>query len=349
MPNYRNPNGYGSVVKLSGKRRKPFMVRKTVGYDDRAYPIYDIIGYYTTRAEAMMALAEYNRDPYDVDMAKSTMREVYESWSEETYPHLQQNMKNAYVSAYKHCATVYDKPYKSLRKGHMQACIDFCGRGYSTRSNIKMLFTQLDKYAYDHDIINKCYSDNLRIGNRETSDKHTLVTDQEVQLLWQHQGKPFVDETLFMLYTGFRVSEMLTMKNADIDFEENTMTGGMKTSAGKNRVVPIHSELLPIIQRHYSGNTYLFNLDPKQDTENYRTKFLKLWKVEMQKISFNHLTHDCRHTIRSKLDSAGANQVAIDRIMGHSSKTIGERIYTHKTVKELQEALNLLSYSVSNN
>ena len=26
------PNGYGSVVKLSGKRRKPWMVRKTTGY-----------------------------------------------------------------------------------------------------------------------------------------------------------------------------------------------------------------------------------------------------------------------------------------------------------------------------
>lgn len=25
------PNGYGSVVKLSGKRRKPWMVRKTTG------------------------------------------------------------------------------------------------------------------------------------------------------------------------------------------------------------------------------------------------------------------------------------------------------------------------------
>ena len=26
------PNGYGSVVKLSGKRRKPYQVRKTVGW-----------------------------------------------------------------------------------------------------------------------------------------------------------------------------------------------------------------------------------------------------------------------------------------------------------------------------
>ena len=26
------PNGYGSVVKLSGKRRKPYQVRKTAGW-----------------------------------------------------------------------------------------------------------------------------------------------------------------------------------------------------------------------------------------------------------------------------------------------------------------------------
>ena len=29
----RNPNGYGSVVKLSGNRRKQFAIRITVGFD----------------------------------------------------------------------------------------------------------------------------------------------------------------------------------------------------------------------------------------------------------------------------------------------------------------------------
>ena len=344
----KNPNGYGSVVKLSGKRRKPYMVRKTVGYDDRAYPVYEIIGYYSSRADAMMALAEYNRDPYDVDMSKSTMRQVYEMWSAEAFKSLKLNMKNAYISAYKHCSSVYEKPYKSLRKGHMQACVDFCGRGYSTKSNIKMLFSQLDKYAYDHDIINKCYSENLTIGGRTDSDIHQLITDKEVQSLWKHQGEPFVDETLFMLYTGFRMGEMLQIKNADIDFTENTITGGMKTAAGKNRIVPIHSDILPIIQMHHSQKTHLFELDPKQETESYRTKFLKHWQKYMKSIGFYHQTHDCRVTIRSKLDSAEANKVAIDRIMGHASKSVGERVYTKKTIKELQDAINLLSYSVSN-
>lgn len=53
----RNPNGYGSVVKLSGNRRKPFFARKTVGFNDKGHPIYEPIGYYAERKEAMMALA----------------------------------------------------------------------------------------------------------------------------------------------------------------------------------------------------------------------------------------------------------------------------------------------------
>ena len=66
----RNPNGYGSAVKLSGNRRNPYAARKTKGWDDRGYPIYDTIGYYPTREAGMIALAEYNRNPYDINAAK---------------------------------------------------------------------------------------------------------------------------------------------------------------------------------------------------------------------------------------------------------------------------------------
>ena len=41
----KNPNGYGSVVKLSGRRRNPFAVRKTIGFNEKGHPIYKTIGY----------------------------------------------------------------------------------------------------------------------------------------------------------------------------------------------------------------------------------------------------------------------------------------------------------------
>ena len=79
------PNGFGSVYKLSGKRRKPWAARKTVGWTfneekGKSYPIYQFIGYYATRQEALTALADYNKDPYDLHFDTITFKEVYEKW-----------------------------------------------------------------------------------------------------------------------------------------------------------------------------------------------------------------------------------------------------------------------------
>ena len=73
------PNGYGSVVKLSGKRRKPWMVRKTTGYHidpvkEKKVNEYIIIGYAATKTESLQMLADYNRNPYDTKAAKMTLR-----------------------------------------------------------------------------------------------------------------------------------------------------------------------------------------------------------------------------------------------------------------------------------
>ena len=47
----KNPNGFGSIVKLSGNRRKPYAVRKTIGWNEKGHPIYMMIGYYADRQQ----------------------------------------------------------------------------------------------------------------------------------------------------------------------------------------------------------------------------------------------------------------------------------------------------------
>lgn len=42
------PNNYGQICKLSGNRRRPFMVRKTIGYENKGCAIYHIVGYYAS-------------------------------------------------------------------------------------------------------------------------------------------------------------------------------------------------------------------------------------------------------------------------------------------------------------
>lgn len=81
------PNGYGSVIKLSGNRRKPWRARKTSGYilndNGKTVQQYIELGCYETKAEALKDLAKYNECPYNVKDANKTFSEIYELWLNE--------------------------------------------------------------------------------------------------------------------------------------------------------------------------------------------------------------------------------------------------------------------------
>ena len=49
-----------------------------------------------------------------------------------------------------------------------------------------------------------------------------------------------------------------------------------------------------------------------------------------------------RHTFASLMDTAGANKLCIKRIMGHASPDITDSVYTHKTIEQLIEAIDLI-------
>lgn len=335
----KNPNGYGSVVKLSGNRRKPFWVRKTIGWNEKGHPKYETIGYYETREEGMIALAEYNKNPWDIDGDKITLEEHFNNWCEKKLHKLSKSSQASLKSASKHMKSIWHMKYKDIKSFHMQDCIDNCGKSYSTQAQIKSLFGHLDNFALEIDLINKAYSQLLTSEAVPETDKEPF-TDAEVQKLWEHKDEPWVDTALMLLYTGFRISELLDMKCENVNLEERTFQGGTKTKAGKGRIVPIHSKIFPLVKKRYEeGNEYLLTFRDKQIiVATYRN----YWNKLMKELEMNHTPHECRHTFRSKLDSANANKKCIDMMMGHKSNDVGQRIYTHKTLEELREAIELI-------
>lgn len=337
----RNPNGYGSVVKLSGNRRNPYAARKTKGWDDRGYPIYDTIGYYPTREAGMIALAEYNRNPYDINAAKVTLAELFEKWSEKKLPKLSSSLQSSLKNAYGHTKVIQGMRYKEIRSFHMQDCIDNCGCGYSTQGAIKNLFGHLDRFAMELDVIQKMYS-TLTTAAPVPETSKVPFTDDEIEKLWTIQNQEWVDTVLILLYSGWRITELLTLKSENVDLEHGTMKGGIKTRNGKDRIVPIHSKIQPFVEQWMNhGTEYLItDKDGKKMTD---TQYRPYFKVIMEQLGFSHCPHECRHTLRSRLDSAGANKKCIDMILGHKSKDVGERVYTHKTVAELKAAIELIS------
>lgn len=165
-------------------------------------------------------------------------------------------------------------------------------------------------------------------------------TEDEINEVWKIAGQEWVDSVLFFLYTGFRIGEMTTIETSNVDLEQMTIKGGIKTKAGKDRIVPIHPRIQQfVIDRASEGNKYLFSYKGKKLSSS---QYYIFWNDIMKQLKMEHTPHECRHTFRSRLDSAGANKRCIDLLMGHTSKDVGERVYTHKTLDELKDTINLL-------
>lgn len=115
----RNKNGYGTVVKLSGRRRQPYEVRVNTRMDERYYPVYDVLGRFEEREDAQIALAEYNKNPYDINQSHITFSQLYELFYKDKYElsgkKLSKSSEYCTKSAYNNMALLHDRVYKDLR------------------------------------------------------------------------------------------------------------------------------------------------------------------------------------------------------------------------------------------
>lgn len=346
----RNKNGYGTVVKLSGRRRKPYEVRVNTRMDERYYPVYDVLGRFEQREDAQIALAEYNKNPYDLTGSKMTFSELYEAFYKDKYElsgkSFSESSKRCTKAAYNNMAILHDKVYKDLRINDFKVVFNQQKKGkplsHASQEHMKNLIMQMDRYALQNDLIQKGYGRYISFTVEEDDEPGVPFTTEEILKLWQHQSEPWVDVALIYIYSGWRISELNQMPTEDIDLEEWTFKGGVKTAAGKNRIVPIHTSIRPLVKtRMAAGGSRLFLEDGKPITNATLSKHFKE-ALTTAEIKTYHTMHDCRHTFTSLLDTAGANTVCIDRLVGHASKSLTAKTYTHKELSELRDTIELI-------
>lgn len=339
----RLPSGYGSVYKLSGKRRRPFIARKTIGWTDEGKQIIKTIGYYEKRQEALNALAEYNENPYDIETNIITFSEVFEKWSENKFSKVSRSAINGYNAAFETSKRLHNMKFVDIKTIHLQDVINNSGKGYGTLRKVKSLFNQLFKYAMQNDIVSKDYSAYVDIGKNDNSSYRKPFTDKEIKRLFSVENSiDFVDTILIMIYTGLRIGELLLIKPSDVDLVNRTITGGIKTDAGKNRLVPINSKVFDLVKKRVeAGNEYLV-VNAKGEMMKYDNYYKEKWIPIMEQLNMKHKPHDARHTFATLMSNANANPTSIKKLIGHSSYATTEKIYTHKDVEELRKAIEMI-------
>lgn len=353
------PNGYGTIYKMSGKRSKPFRAMKTDKWvldatTGKSKQLRFTVGYYATREEAMIALADYNENPYDIKADSITFSEVYEKWSESYFPTLSNPSSiRTVTAAYAYCNGLYDMRMKDIRVSHLEGTILDAQVGDSTKSRIKSLFNMMYKYALAHDIVEKDYASVMFTnGNpikRERTKEVVPFTQEEILLLWDNLNFAFADMVLIGIYTGWRPQELAILKVTDIDLEADTMLGGLKTDAGKNRIVPIHPLIKPLIKNRIKEATalqsdFLFNdANGQQGTYMTYDKYRKRFEKVMKYLNLKHRPHETRHTFITKAKSCNMDEYTLKLIVGHAIDDITEKVYTHRTIEQLKAEMDKIT------
>ncbi|MDF2548781.1 MAG: integrase [Anaerosolibacter sp.] len=339
----KNPNGYGSVYKLSGKRRKPFVARKTIGWDKEGKQTYQTIGYYENRKDAMQALAEFNKNPYSIESSTITFKEIYDQWKEGKFEGISRSAINGYNAAFDTSLELHEMKFVDIRTKHMQDVIRSSGKGHGTLRKIKVLFNQLYKFAMENDIVSKDYSQFVDIGKNTGESSRKVFTTSEIERLFDVVNHiEYVDTILIMIYTGLRIGELLIVKTSNIDLDNRTMIAGIKTEAGKDRVIPINDKIFDMVASRASlGHKYLITNNEGKSIGYYNYLKEKFTPI-MEQLGFDHKPHDCRHTFATLMSNAGADTIALQKIIGHASYSTTASIYTHKDIEQLKKAISLI-------
>lgn len=340
------PNGYGSIIKLKGKRRKPYGILKTVGYDENGKQIRKFVLYCATRQEALQELALYNEKPYDIDSKKITVEKLHEKWKAEKYPKIAEKTHQVYNMCWNYCEEIKDVPFVEIKTMKLQAIVDSMGDKWSAKKAFKTMWHLFYEFANKNDLNVKDCSEYIDLGKKVTKLERIPFEEWEIDKLWDCIDRmDYVDTVLILIYTGLRVGELMDIEIENIFLDKDYMRGGLKTEAGINRVIPIHPRIKPLIKKYYDlaislGCKYLITNSQGQQMKysNYRReKWDKL--MEQLELQEGHKPHDTRHTFATRMDRTPANKLCTKRIMGHASQDITSKVYTHKDIQDLFEAI----------
>ena len=172
-----------------------------------------------------------------------------------------------------------------------------------------------------------------------------------MNLLWSSLGEmPGIDILLIQCYSGWRPQELGLLEIKNIDLVEWTFKGGIKTDAGTDRTVPIHSRIRPLVEAKYkeaieNNSPYLLNWI----VPGIRKKKLQLTYPRYQKafgqivgalnLNPEHRPHDGRTHFVTTAKRYNIDEYAIKYMVGHKISDITEKIYTKRKFDWLKQEI----------
>ena len=295
--------------------------------------------------ESLNVLNEFITKPL-TERFKMTFAEVYEAWKSEHFRDISHKGKEGYETAFKHFSELHEQPFRNLRTDHFQAVVDSFvakGRSHSSADKLRQLIGQMSQWALREEIVTTNFAQFIKLPERVKKEKE-IFSQEEIEKLWE-SGNDAAKITLMLIFTGMRIGELFTL---DVDkVYEKYCIGGEKTEAGKNRIIPIPSEvrsLFSYFKEQAPVNGLLINgYEGNREVANFRARdyypMIKMLGIKKK------TPHSTRHTYASMAVKAGVRPELLQKILGHADYGTTANEYVHSDIDSLVEAAEKIGNS----
>lgn len=166
--------------------------------------------------------------------------------------------------------------------------------------------------------------------NIEDNDEHGIpFTNKDLKILWENRDNDIAQVLLIMYHPGYRIGKLSVI---GVNLDSKSFSDGLKTRTSKERVVPIHSTILPIISqrlKEYGSVMCMSN----QNFRNLMYSYIKSIGIE------RHTPHDCQHTFSRLCEEYSVRENERKRMLGHKIGDITKDTYGHRALTDLREEL----------
>ena len=357
----RLPNGFGSIRYLGPNRSRPYMISAPATMDgDKVIP-GTILTYTDDWYQAYAILTAYNagtwhpgddlsispsKDPEGLDglisrllddfkilngkvydyRPSETFKAVADRWYKDKYerPEIRKFSESTKQNIHKGLSNleiINDRPFSSLRLDDLQDVIDQIDAP-TMQDQARAVLHGIYKYAVTHEIVEKDYSAGLVVMAHE-KEHGVPFTPDEIRKLYELREDPIAEMLLIMIYSGFRIS---AYRDMTVNLKERYFQGGVKTAAGKDRIVPIHSFIYPMVKKRKV-------LVP--DLQRYGAK-LGEW---CRRNGMDHSPHHTRHTFSALCEKYEVKENDRKRLLGHAFQDVTNSVYGHRDLEDLRKEI----------
>lgn len=178
-----------------------------------------------------------------------------------------------------------------------------------------------------------------------------FVLEDDMQTLFYHvefpddwKGKTERLVLLLFYSTGMRLTELITIKEGDVDFSKSQIK--VLGKGNKERIVPISAEMKDSLKEYVAeksvvieGITNLFTDEKGKALQQRKVyTFVNQYLSTITTIK-KKSPHILRHSFATHLMNNGASLNAVKELLGHSSLA-STQVYTHNTIDKLKDVFN---------